>query len=361
MEYRQLTKSKVNVSVISFGGMRLPDISEEEAYKVVNRAIDLGINYFETAYHYGDSEIKIGKSLGKRREDIYLSTKIGYNKPMTGDELKKSVEEQLTRLQTDYFDFYQMWGTDSMDMLEKITAPGNKYEAVKQLMKEGIIKHVGVTTHATPEEAERIIQTGLFECVTIYYNAYRQSFAKVAALANKLEIGVIAMGPLNGGFLGSETAEMSFLKRGKAKTNAQGALRFIVGNPNITTSIVGFKTVKEVEEGVLVGDFYNDMANTNDMAEITEGFKVLAKKMPATVCSSCNYCMPCKEKIRIPHIFNQMNNAKIYGTLDWAKKEYNLIKQKATACTKCGECMKKCPQKINIIKDLAEAHQMMKS
>ena len=361
MEFRQLTKSKIMVSVISFGGMRLPDISEEEAYKVVNRALDLGINYFETAYWYGDSEIKIGKSLDKRRKNIYLSTKNGYNKSMTGDEVKKGVEEQLKRLQTDYFDFYQMWGTDSLDMFEKITAPGNKYEAVKQLMKEGVIKHVGITTHAKPEEAEKMIETGLFESVTIYYNAYRQSFTKVAALAKKLGIGVVAMGPLNGGFLGSESRELSFLKRGKARTNAEGALRFIVGNPNITTAIVGFKTVEEVEAGVRIGDLYEDIANTNDMAEITENFKVLAKTIPETVCSSCNYCMPCKEKIGIPGIFSLANNAKVYGTLDFSKTRYKHLKIKADTCSKCGTCMEKCPQKINIIKDLAEAHGMLKS
>ena len=89
MEYRQLTSSGIKVSVISFGGMRIPDISEKEAYNVVNKALDLGINYFETAYYYGDSEIKLGKSLGRKRKDIYLSTKNGYNKPMTGDEVKK--------------------------------------------------------------------------------------------------------------------------------------------------------------------------------------------------------------------------------------------------------------------------------
>jgi hypothetical protein len=359
MEFRQLTKSGVKVSVISFGGMRIPDISEEQAYLVVNRALDLGINYFETAYGYGDSEIKIGKSLGKRRKEIYLSTKNGYNSPMTGDEVKKSVDEQLKRLKTDYLDFYQMWGTDSIELLGKITAPGNKYEAVKQLMKEGVIKHVGMTTHATPEDAEKILETGLFECVTIYYNAYKQSFAKVAALANKLGIGVVAMGPLNGGFLGSESKELSFLIRGKAKTNAEGALRFNVGNPNITTSIVGFKTVKEVEAGVRVGDFYSDIANTNDMAEITEGFKAMAKKIPETVCSSCNYCMACKEKITIPHIFSLVNNAKVYGSLDFSKAQYNALKIRADACSKCGTCMEKCPQKIDVIKDLAAAHEML--
>ncbi len=360
MEYRQLTSSGIKVSVISFGGMRIPDISEKEAYNVVNKALDLGINYFETAYYYGDSEIKLGKSLGRKRKDIYLSTKNGYNKPMTGDEVKKSVEEQLKRLQTDFFDFYQMWGTDSMDMFHKITAPGNKYGAIKQLMKEGVIKHVGLTTHASPEDAEKMIETGLFECVTIYYNAYRQSFTKVAALAKKLGIGVIAMGPLNGGFLGSESKELSFLKRGKAKTNAQGALRFIVGNQNIATAIVGFKTVQEVEEGVFAAGLYSDITNTNDMAEITEGFKVLAKTIPEAVCSSCNYCMPCKEKIGIPGIFTLVNNAKVYGTIEFSKNRYKNLKIKADMCSKCGACMKKCPQKIDIIKDLAEAHIMLK-
>ncbi|MFH1075082.1 MAG: aldo/keto reductase [Candidatus Firestonebacteria bacterium] len=361
MEYRQLTKSGMKVSCISFGGMRLPEISEEQAYKVINKALDLGINYFETAYHYGDSEVKIGKSLGKRRKDIILSTKSAYNDPITGDELKRNVEQQLKRLQTDYLDFYQMWGTDSMDVFVKMISPGYKYEAVKDLMRQGIIRHVGITSHGKPRDLEIMIESGLFESVTIYYNAMKQECTGVAALAQKLKMGVVAMGPLNGGFLGEETKEMSFLKRGKARTNAEGALRFIIGNINITTAIVGFKTEQEVIDGVFAGDFYEDIADTNDMAVITEGFKEIAKKMPKSVCSGCNYCKPCKEGIDIPNIFKWMNNAKVYGNIDFAKGRYKKAGQKAALCSKCGACMEKCPQKLNIIADMAEAHELLKS
>jgi len=361
MEYRQLTESGLKVSCISFGGMRLPEISEEEAYKVVNKAIDLGINYFETASGYGDSEIKIGKSLRKRRKDIILSTKSAYNDPITADELKRNVEQQLKRLQTDYLDFYQMWGTDSMDVFVKMIEPGYKYEGVKDLMKQGIIKHVGITSHGKPKDLEIMIESGLFESVTIYYNAYKQEYTGVAALAQKMKMGVVAMGPLNGGFLGDETKELGFLKRGKARTNAEGALRFIVGNKNITTAIVGYKTEKDVIDGVFAGDFYEDIANTNDMAIITGAFKEMGKKVPENICSCCNYCMPCKEGLHIYSIFKLVNNAKVYGTLDWAKERYRQEGQKGALCSKCGACMKKCPQKINIIKDIAEGHELLKS
>ena len=334
MEYRQLTESGIKVSCVSFGGMRLPEITEEQAYKVINKALDLGINYFETAYHYGDSEVKIGKSLGKRRKDIILSTKSAYNDPITGDELKRNVEQQLKRLQTDYLDFYQMWGTDGMDVFVKMIGPGYKYEAVKDLMRQGIIKHVGITSHGKPKDVEIMIESGLFESVTIYYNAMKQEYTSVAALAQKLKMGVVAMGPLNGGFLGEETKEMSFLKRGKAKTNAEGALRFIIGNKNITTAIVGFKTEQEVIDGVFAGDLYEDIANTNDMAVITEAFKAMANKIPKIVCSGCNYCKPCKEDINIPHVLRLANNVKVYGTLEWGKEKYRQSGQKGALCSK---------------------------
>ena len=169
------------------------------------------------------------------------------------------------------------------------------------------------------------------------------------------------MGPLNGGFLGAETKEMSFLKRGKAKTNAEGALRFIIGNKNITTAIVGFKTEQEVIDGVLVGDFYEDIANTNDMAVITEAFKGMGDKISKSVCSGCNYCTPCKEGINIPYVFQFFNNAKIYGPSEWIKRKYKQDGQKGVLCSKCGTCMEKCPQKINIIEGMAEAHELLKS
>lgn len=361
MEYRQLTKSGINVSCISFGGMRIPRISEEEAYKVVNRALDLGINYFETASGYGDSEIKIGKSLGKRRKDIILSTKCAYDNPITADELKRNVENQLKRLQTDYFDFYQMWGTDSMDCFVKMIEPGYKYEGVRDLMKQGVIKHIGLTSHAKPKDVEIMIESGLFESVTLYYNPYKQEYSEVAALAQKLEMGVVAMGPLNGGFLGDETKELSFLKKGKARTNAEGALRFIVGNKNITTSIVGFESEQQVIDGVYAGDFYEDIAGTNDIEIISEKFREMRKILPENICSSCNYCKPCKEKIDIPNIFRLVNDAKVYGTWGFSKNKYMKMSKKADLCTKCKACMEKCPQKLDIIKDLEIAHQLLKS
>ncbi|MEI6845442.1 MAG: aldo/keto reductase [Candidatus Firestonebacteria bacterium] len=361
MEYRQLTKSGLKVSCISFGGMRLPEISEEEAFKVVNKAIDLGINFFETASGYGDSELKIGKALGKRRKDIFLSSKNAYNDPITADDLKRQIEEQLKRLKTDYLDFYQMWGTDSMDVFVKMLEPGYKYEGVKDLMKQGVIRHLGMTSHGKPKDVEIMLESGLFESVTLYYNAYQQQYAEVAALAKKLNMGVVAMGPLNGGFLGEETGKLSFLKRGKAKTNAQGALRFIVGNKNITTSIVGFKTEQDVIDGAAAGDFYEDIAGTSDMAFISEAFKEIEKKIPKSICSACDYCKPCKEGINISHIFKIMNDAKVYDTLEFARERYKQYGQKGALCSKCGACMEKCPQKLDIIKDMAEAHELLKS
>lgn len=170
MEYRILGKSGLKVSVISFGGMRLPGVDDETAFKAINRSLDLGVNFFETAPGYGDSERKIGLSLGKRRKDIFLSTKTGY---CTADECRKKIDDQLKRLQTDYFDFYQMWYVNSQEDFEKVIAKGGPLEGAKTAMKEGIIKHIGITTHAPNAAVQSMINSGLFEGITLYHNLFK--------------------------------------------------------------------------------------------------------------------------------------------------------------------------------------------
>jgi len=355
VEKRRLGKSGLDVSVISFGGMRIPNVDDETAYKAVNRSIDLGVNFFETAPGYGDSERKIGISLGKRRKDIFLSTKSGY---CTADECRKRIDEQLKRLQTDYLDFYQMWYVNTQEEFDKVIAKGGPLEGANRAMKEGIIKHMGITTHAPNAVVANMINSDLFESITIYYNLFKQEYAPEIKMAHDKNMGVVIMGPLNGGILGDPSEKFKFLQRGKAKSNVVGALRWLVGNPYITTAAVGIDSAAHAEEVVKAGDMYADIKDTKDielLSKEVEKFKEVSKE---GTCIWCQYCKECPAGLNIWEIMDLHTVMKIYGTIDNCKERYRLMKKKADLCTECGKCVEKCPQHLNPQEGIKKAYEM---
>ncbi len=354
MEYRMLGKSGLKVSVISFGGMRIPNVSDEVAYKAVNRCIDLGINFFETAPGYGDSERKIGLSLGKRRKDIFLSTKTTC---CSADAFRKKLDEQLRCLQTDYLDFYQMWYVNSQEEFEKVIAPGSLLEGARSARKEGIIKHIGITTHAPNAAVKNMITSGLFESITLYHNLFKQEYAEEIKLAREKNMGVVIMGPLNGGILGDKGEKFNFLQRGKAKSNAVGALRWLIGNPDISTAIVGIDTPEHAEEVVLAGDMYEDIKNTNDVELLSKEAEKFRNVSKDGCCTWCQYCKECPAELNIWEIMDLHTVMKIYGTLDTCKDKYAKMKKKANLCTECGKCNERCPQHLQPMEQLKKAHQ----
>ena len=179
-------------------------------------------------------------------------------------------------------------------------------------------------------------------------------------MAHKNNMGVVIMGPLNGGILGDSGEKFKFLQRGKAKSNVVGALRWLVGNPDITTAIVGIDTAAHAEEVVLAGDMYEDIKNTNDvelLSKESEKFRGLSKE---GCCTWCQYCKECPAELKIWEIMDLHTLMKLYGTTAVCKEKYSKIKLKADLCTECGKCSERCPQKLDPMNALKRAHEMFK-
>ena len=355
MQYRAIPKSGVKLSCIGFGGMRIPKVSEEQAIATVRRAIELGVNYLETSPGYGDSEIKIGKALKGLRDKAYVSTKSNVTQSPDVDGLYRSLEKSMKRLDVDYVDFYHMWFVNDRDRWRAVMKKGGPLDGAKKAQSEGLIGHIGITTHAPLSLMREMVLCGEFELITVSYNAAKRECEEIIDLAGENGVGVVIMNPLAGGMLARTPRGAKGAKR--PRPHIMSALGFLLANPNVTTAICGAKSPEEIEEDAAAGDFLPDQA-------AAAAGKADFQDAAVAFCTTCGYCMPCPSGVNIPQAMLNWNYWKIYN-LDfskWTKKaRADLRKQVAfEKCTQCGACIKKCPSSLPIIERLQELEKELK-
>jgi predicted aldo/keto reductase-like oxidoreductase len=351
MMRRRLGKTGLMVSIIGFGAIKLPQIDFETSSKILNRALDLGINFIDTARSYGDSEEKIGYAISNRRNEFYISTKSG---ALTYEDMKNDIKISLKNLKTDYIDIYLCHNLGGPDKYEKIIGPNGALKALKEAKREGIIGHIGFSCHRYHETMKKGIESGEFEVIMVSYNMLNDELVdeSIIPLAKEMEVGVIAMKPLAGGLLASPPPELA--KKSRIPINAETALRFVLSNEAVATAIPGMMRIEEVEENARIGENFI-LVSSEERKILMEAVESLSKEF----CRGCGYCQPCPQGILIPIILRQMAYCKYYGLTEWAKQRYRMVEVKADSCIKCGQCVKKCPYNLNIPEMLAEAHALL--
>ncbi len=371
MQLRTLGRTELRVSVIGFGGIPIwgntsvfqyGSVDEETAIEVVNHALDLGVNFIDTARVYGESEVRIGKVMRKRRRECYLATKVmrrGYH------EAQEDVETSLSNLQTGYIDLYQLHYVNDTSTLKRLMAKDGALRALKEKKKEGKIGFIGISGH-NPELLMKAIKTGEFDTVQAVYNLNNLEAAdKLLPLAGKENIGVIVMKPLAGGVLvpplemmakltSEDKSLIGELKKGGFPTTAMAAIKFVTDHDAVSTVIPGMGSIKNVEEDTVVGKTTKHLPEKLKSKLLKE-----AAKLGKGFCRSCGYCLPCLQEINIPDIFRFEGYYSRYGLKQWAKEQYAELPVKADACVECGECFQRCPYKIPIIKKLKEAGEIL--
>lgn len=368
MQYRPFGNTGVELSALGFGAMRLPSYEKEgktvydydESIRILRKAYELGVNYFDTAPYYldGESEIILGQAIKPFRDKIYLSTKNPIE-DASGENWRKRLEASLKKLDTDYIDFYHMWGISWDTYVNKIDVPNGPMEAALKAKEEGLIRHISFSFHDEAENLFKIIDTGNFESMLVQYNLLDRSNEKAIEYAASKGLGVVIMGPIGGGRLGHPSETIANLLPGKIKSSAEIALRFVMTNPGVAVALSGMGSMDMVEENVQVAS-NSDALSEAELLQI-QGSMSENKKMEDLYCTGCDYCMPCPHEVNIPLNFKLMNYHRVYGLTDYAKGEYanigkvNWMKGKAAdACIDCGICEDKCPQKIEIRKQLKE-------
>ncbi len=366
MLYHAMGKSGLKVSAISFGAMRWG--SEEDCFKVMNHGLDLGLNYVDTStgYEGGNCEPWAGNAVRKRRGEIYFSAKGHWDAAPSADQVRKTLEESLKKTGLDYFDFYQVWGLQRQEVLDRILAPGGTVEGVRKAMKEGIVKYgLGFTFHGTPEVFRAAIDSGEFLCATVSYNLMNRKEEENLAYAAARGVGTIIMNPLAGGILGlAGDRSLDFLRDGTRSGPAWGALRFLLANRNITTSIVGFSAPWEIDEA---------MKALEGAESLTEQCRQdLIRKMDATkpiegdFCTGCGYCKECPSGVNPTRFMKIMRDFARYGVAadrleHWllSQTPHSNIRKELSQCTACAQCEQKCPQHLEIVEQIGKAKKAL--
>ncbi len=373
MQYREFGRTGIKISALGFGAMRLPSVNkdggniydEEESIRIIHRAFELGVNYIDTAPYYcgGESEIIVGKALKGWRDRVYLSTKNPIEDG-SGKHWRERLEKSLKKLDTDYIDFYHMWGISWDTYVNSIdVADGPLQEALKA-REEGLIRHISFSFHDEPDKLIKLIDTGNFETLLCQYNLLDRSNEEAITYAGEKGLGVVVMGPVGGGRLGAPSETIRNLLPGKVSSSAEIALRFVIANPGVTCALSGMGSMEMVEENARIAS--NDTPLTADEIDRINASVVEKKRMADLYCTGCNYCMPCPSDVNIPLNFQLMNYHRIYNITGYAREQYGLIGnvdwmkgKKASECVECGLCEEKCPQKIEIRKQLRETAEVL--
>ncbi len=334
MRYRLLGGTGLKVSVIGFGGIPIQRVSAAEAGSIVHKALDLGINFFDSARGYTDSEAKLGSVLRQRRNEAIIATK---SMARTAGDMAADIRTSLKTMGVDYIDLYQMHNIKHKAALEKVLSPGGALEALQQAREDGLIRHIGVTGHIK-EFLLETLKIPEIETVQFPFNPVESNgVQELLELSGQTETGVIIMKPLAGG----------------AFSNTNLALRFILEHP-VSTVIPGMDSLMQLEENINAGlDPRPLSAQEKKTLEDETG------RLGTAFCRRCEYCRPCRQGIDIPSVFLLDGYYQRYNLQEWARERYHGLKATADKCIGCGECEEKCPYSLPIREMLAEASKRL--
>ena len=322
MEYTTLGKTGLRISRMGFGGIPIQRIDAEGTKKLMQKLMEAGVNYIDTARGYTVSEQYLGYGLEGIRDKFVLATK---SMARTKDAMAADIETSLKNLRTDYIDLYQVHNP-SMEQLDTVIGEGGALEALLEAKKAGKIGHIGLTAHSAAV-FERALSLDWVETIMFPYNIVENQGEKLIAKCREKNIGFIDMKPLAGG----------------AIENAALALRYVCSNPGVTVVIPGMAETSELEENVKA---------CSDTSPITAQEKEEMDKIRQTLgtdfCRRCNYCAPCSVGINIPSVFLFAGYLERYNLADWARDRYSTLPVKASACIECGECETRCPYHLPI-------------
>ncbi len=354
--------------------MRLPlivggdaqDIDEDRAIKLIRRAIDMGINYVDTAYvyHGGKSEVVLGKALrGGYRDRVTLVDKSPVWLVETYEDFEKHLQTQLERLQTDCIDVYLLHALDleGWRRIEKLGA----LRFLEEQKAKGTIKAAGFSFHDKHESFMEIIQAHPWDMTLIqmnYMDEFEQATLKGLEFAGELGIPVVIMEPLKGGLLATAPEDIAEImaERRPDWSPVEWSFRWLAHRPEVKVILSGMSSEEQIIENVHIGDRLAPLNFKEEDFRAVERIRDIYKSRVQVPCTQCNYCIPCPAGVKIPKIFEYYNLCHVYENKESVAALYHRFvseEQRPVRCTSCGACMEACPQKIEIPVVLKDAGQ----
>lgn len=307
------------VGASSFGALPIQRLSKTEAVKLLREAYELGMNYFDTAHGYTDSEEKIGMALSDVRKDIIISTKSPAKDKKT---LLEDIETSLERMKTDYIDLLQLHNPNTLPDPED---PDGLYGGLLEAKRQGMIRHIGITNHSL-ERAVAAVKSGKYETIQYPFSSLAsEEEIALTQLAKQEDVGFIAMKGLSGGLI----------------TNAATTFSFIKQYDNVVP-IWGIQRESELLEFIEMEK--NPPAYDDAMKALIEKDR---RELAGNFCRGCGYCKPCPAGIDIPtmarmSLLLRRSPYQRYMTEEF-KEQMMVIEQ----CLHCNACMSRCPYHLN--------------
>jgi len=361
MLYYENPRNGDKLSRLGFGCMRLPK-PENDAIALLRKAIDLGVNYLDTAYIYQGNEVLVGKALKEGyRERVKLATKLPFYLCKKPADAEKMFQAQLSRLQTDTIDYYLMHMLNSLADWERMVALGI-IDWINEKKAAGQIKNIGFSFHGTCEEFVKLLDAYDFEFALIQYNYIdenHQAGRKGLAYAYSKNVPVFIMEPLRGGKLAtglSATAQNALKAADASLSPAQYALKWLFDQKEVGVVLSGMKTEEILLANIQALD--TPPLDEKKQAAIEEARLAIAKAM-LVPCTACGYCMPCPKGVDIPMCFSFYNDTTSNKVMAIGNYIMRAADHQASKCEGCGKCEKHCPQQIAIRQRLKDVEKHM--
>ena len=311
----RLGKTGIEVEKNAFGALPVQRVTEEEAVRLLRKAYDGGMRFFDTARFYTDSEVKLGQAFDGMREKVYIATKTGAT---TAEGFWKDLRTSLGNLRTDYVDLYQF---HNPAFCPKPGDGSGLYEAMLEAKEQGFVRHIGITNHRL-SVAKEAIESGLYETLQFpFCYLATEKDLELVELCKKANMGFIAMKALSGGLI----------------TNSAAAYAYLAQFENVLP-IWGIQRERELDE--FLSYIKEPPTLTEELQAVIDHDR---KELLGEFCRGCGYCMPCPVGIEINNaarmsLMLRRAPSKAWLTDAWQEK-MKLIEK----CLHCGKCKSKCP------------------
>ena len=348
----------------------------EKTAQLVLEALKSGINYIDTSYPYsgGGAHKALNLAFKQAKSTYSVTVKVIYQSDKTGDEARRRVESQLESLGISKTAFLLCWSIPSYEQFTEIMRKGGVYEGALKLKDEGIIDHICCSLHAPANDSIRIIESGVFEAVTVSFN-FTNAMQTIPILdaALKHDVDVAVMNPLGGGGIVQNSSFFSFAQT-SGENIVSAALCFAKSHPAVKVVLSGLSNVQELEENLQVVTKKNVEPDSERMIRVINKVKDIDG-----FCVNCHYCDGCPAQIPVSELMDKHNRL-LFGTVstqDYRRSDEELLQNinlfygqaqaesdhgwfpisPVNPCIQCGECEKKCTQKLNIIKSIDDIYK----